>query len=113
MFFAALVDAKTMSDENKPESTDEPEDYLETFESFWKPLVCNEDGSLNEDSVKRELHDFRYLMRNASAVYEAVTGGQISDPSVMPKDVLREANKHMQREIADQIEDQEDEGISV
>lgn len=44
-------------------------DYMQDYESFWKPLISNADGSLNEDQIARELADYRDLMRNASEVY--------------------------------------------
>jgi hypothetical protein len=38
------------------------EDYEKTFEDFWQLIVCNPDGSLNLDQVKRELHDYHTVL---------------------------------------------------
>lgn len=58
----------------------EPE-VEETFEEFWRDIVTNADGTLDVDQVKRELHDYRTLLREVPRVYQRVTGGRISKPN--------------------------------
>lgn len=53
-------------------------DYEKTFREFWEGIVCLPDGSLNVDQVKRELHDYKVVMDNATTVYMHVTGGKVS-----------------------------------
>jgi hypothetical protein len=68
-------------------------DYERTFEEFWNPIIMP-DGDLNMDQLKRELHDYRTLIRNVSKVYDHVTGGYISKPMTNPDVVIREANRN-------------------
>jgi hypothetical protein len=44
------------------------------FESYWQPIVCGEDGSLDVEKVKKELYDYRELRDEADRVYEYITG---------------------------------------
>ena len=67
-------------------------DYEQTYEDFWKAIVENPDGNLNLDKLKRELHDFKTLVRNVSLVYDHVTGGRISKPMTDPGVVIAEAD---------------------
>lgn len=71
-------------------------DYEQTFEKFWRDLVTNPDGTLNEDQVKRELHDYANMMKEVSEVYDHVTGGRISKPNTLAFEVISEADEHMQ-----------------
>lgn len=76
-------------------------DYEESFEEFWRELVCNEDGTLNVDQVKRELHDYRLALRNVPLVYDHVTGGQASKPNTLAQYVIDSAEEHYERMYAD------------
>jgi hypothetical protein len=80
--------------------------YEETFEEFWRELVCNPDGSLNVDAVKRELHDYRFLMRNTAEAFDAVTGGRISKPNTMAfevESVVEERIQERAEELAKEL----------
>lgn len=37
--------------------------YDEIYESFWKGIVENEDGTLNTEQVKKELFDYQALQK--------------------------------------------------
>lgn len=50
------------------------QDYEKSFDDNWKSIIISEDGSVNLDQVKRELHDYLNLMTNASKVYEHFAG---------------------------------------
>lgn len=50
------------------------QDYEKSFDDNWKSIIISEDGSVNLDQVKRELHDYYNLVTNASEVYEHFTG---------------------------------------
>ena len=68
------------------------EDHEKTFREFWKPVVCNDDGTLNEDKVMRELHDYANFMDNVSKVYCHITNGKISKPNTLAEAVIAEAD---------------------
>lgn len=59
----------------------------EESRQFWSGIVTNPDGSLNEEQVWKELHDFHFLLSNVPLVYDHVTGGRASkimtDPDVI------------------------------
>jgi hypothetical protein len=44
------------------------------FESYWRPLVCDEDGTLDVEKVKKELYDYRELRDDVEKVYGHITG---------------------------------------
>ena len=70
------------------------QDYERSYEEFWKDLIENEDGTLNKDRLKRELHDYRMIIENASKIYDHVTAGRFSKPNALAEDVIAEADIH-------------------
>lgn len=79
-------------------------DYEQTFEDYWRDLVCRPDGSLDEDKVKRELHDFRGLMERTAKVYEHVTGGRVSKLNTLASEVIAIADDLATEEAEEQRE---------
>jgi len=71
-------------------------DYEQTYEDFWKGIV-EVNGVLDPDKVKRELHDYRTLLRSTAKVYSHVTGGRISKQNTDPDVVCSEADDHYDR----------------
>lgn len=55
--------------------------YEIEFNKFWHKIVCNKDGTLNEDSVKRELYDYTHLMGRMTVFIDYATGGMASKPN--------------------------------
>jgi len=49
-----------------------------TWTESWKPLVTNDDGSLNLDALKAELSDYATLMDFVPRVYMHAMSGRIS-----------------------------------
>jgi len=80
-------------------------DYNEIYKEFWAPLLENPDGTLNLDAVKRELHDYHYLMGAASRVYGHVTGGMVSKTNTLPSAVISVHDDHVQELVDQAIED--------
>lgn len=78
-------------------------DYQETFASFWAAIVCNPDGSLIVDQVKRELHDYCTLMESAGKVFYHVTDGAISKPNTCPDVVCALADDVINRQLEEAI----------
>lgn len=81
---------------------------LQIFEEFWKPLVCDSAGRLNRDKVIVELADFHLVMQEAAKVYHHVTGGRISKPNTLARDVIAVAtdvdNEALEQILADEKE---------
>lgn len=67
--------------------TNNAPDYPEVYESFWKKIVENEDGTLNKDQVMRELYDFHHLIEQVPTVYSHVTGHRMSYHTYWAHDV--------------------------
>lgn len=65
-----------------------------TFEEFWASIVTNEDGSLNVEQIKKELHDYHNIMEEVSKVYDHITGGMISKINTKHECVILEADQH-------------------
>lgn len=55
---------------------------------FWADIVYNDDGSLNEDQVLRELNDFYYMIREVTEVYGSITNDRMTEPTYYARDVL-------------------------
>ena len=57
------------------------------YELFWKQII-EKDGKIDLDQLKKELCDYHTVLSNASKVYDAVSGGTISDPLVNPRTAI-------------------------
>lgn len=68
------------------------EDWL--FETFWKPIICNEDGSINMEQLKKELADFSYVMQEVPKVYCHITGDRLSKILYKAETVILAADRH-------------------
>lgn len=55
---------------------------------FWKDIVCNEDGTINIEQLKKELCDFSVMMNEVPKVYCEVTGNVMSKPLYYADDVI-------------------------
>ncbi len=78
------------------------------FREFWATYtpILNEDGSLNEEQVKKELYDYHLFMDDASRVYVDITNGRISKPNTRSDVVLGEAQAVTQDEIEWAVEEE-------
>jgi hypothetical protein len=63
-------------------------DYEQTYDEFWKDIVEDGNGNLNIDQIKRELHDFRLVMKNTSKIYDQLTFGRYSKPLTRPEYII-------------------------
>lgn len=52
----------------------------ETYKNFWKDIICDENGEVNIEQVKKELCDFYKIIQEVPKVYSEVTGGLLSKP---------------------------------
>ena len=55
---------------------------------FWKEIVCNEDGTINVEQLKKELCDFSLMIGEVPKVYCAVTGNMLSKPTYYADTVI-------------------------
>jgi len=76
-------------------------DYMQDYESYWKNIVENPDGTLNKDQVARELADALTLQRHLSEIYSEVSSGRVSKPFTLPS-VVTEMFHEALTEAADE-----------
>lgn len=62
--------------------------------------VLRADGSIDLEQLRKEMHDYKCMIRNVSIVYDNITGGKLSKPTYEPEVVIDayECNLHA-REI--------------
>ncbi len=75
----------------------------ENFQKFWADIIILPDGSVNLEQVKRELFDYSMVMREASKVYEELTGGRISKTNTFASEVLSIVNERTEEMIREAI----------
>ena len=74
-------------------------DSEKIFNEFWKDIICNPDGSLNAEQVKKELADFHYIMDQVPKVYCHVTGDTLSKLMYEADTVINCADNHLNEQI--------------
>jgi|SRR6478736_5589737 len=79
------------------------EDYEQTWVDYWQD-ICSDECGLLLDQIKRELHDYKTLLKNVPLVYDEITGGRISKPNTDPVHVIQAVN--------DRIDEAYDEGYA-
>lgn len=75
---------------------EEPE-FEEVFQDFWADIVCP-DGVWDWEQVKRELADYRFLLKEVPKVYIEVSNGRISKPNTYAFEVIRVFEDHFHGE---------------
>jgi hypothetical protein len=63
-------------------------DLEKEYNSFWKAIVENDDGSLNKEQVMKELSDFSVMINNLTDLYCYISGNACSKAMVPAKKVL-------------------------
>lgn len=58
------------------------------WEEHWKPIVTNDDGSINIEQLKKELWSASFIADQCSKVYCEVTGGILSKPNYYADGVI-------------------------
>ena len=90
---------------------DKPIDLVveDCWQDFWIPIL-GKDGVLDMGQLKKELWDFKQLMRNASIVYDYVTRSKISNVLTVPDAVIGVADECQEEAIKYAIDEFFDEG---
>ncbi len=53
-------------------------DVEQVYQDFWKDIICDDDGNIDVDQLKKELRDFYVMIKEVPKVYCGVTGGMLS-----------------------------------
>lgn len=64
-------------------------DEEEIYQSFWKDIICDKDGNINAEQLKRELRDFYIMIHEVPTVYCEITDGLLSKQLYDAETVLR------------------------
>lgn len=72
----------------------------ECWEKNWKAIILNDDGSVNLEQLKKELHDFTLIIGCATEAFSLVTGGRPSKPNSDPEWVEHFAEDHYREMFA-------------
>lgn len=57
------------------------------YETLWKPILENPDGSINKEQLIKELADYSALMSRVASLYCLATGNRVSYITTMPETV--------------------------
>ncbi|AIW03446.1 hypothetical protein CPT_Moonbeam48 [Bacillus phage Moonbeam] len=68
------------------------EDYQQTYEDFWKTIV-EVNGKVDFEQIKKELHDYRQLLKSVPKVYDELAG--LSNPFTDPSYILARVEERM------------------
>lgn len=53
-------------------------DVEQVYQDFWKDIICDDDGNINVEQLKKELRDFYHIIQEVPKVYYEVTDGTLS-----------------------------------
>lgn len=84
----------------------------ETYKNFWK-LIVEKDGEVDMEQVKKELHDFHFVMNQVSKVYDHLTGGNLSKPHYYADGVIEAVYEFFDLLRQDEIEDDAENGVFI
>ena len=73
-------------------------DVEREWKDFWEPIVTL-DGQLDLEQVKKELYDYRVVMREVSKVYYHITGGKFSKPNTDHQYIIDEVESRFERSV--------------
>lgn len=79
-------------------------DFDAEWQQIWVPVLY-QDGVLDAEQVKKEIHDYSMLLGFVPKVYDAVTGGRVSKPNTLPDAVIEQFQDHVQCEIDEACKD--------
>lgn len=79
------------------------ESVEENWESFWKPIVTNEDGTINIEQVKKELADFSFIMEQVPKVYCHITGSRMSKVMYHADTVISVADDYFNEQLEEAV----------
>lgn len=63
-------------------------DVEQVYEDFWEEIICDSDGNIDIEQVKKELCDYYNILQQVPKVYNEITGGWLSKPSYQAETVL-------------------------
>lgn len=87
--------------------------YQEIYDSFWKELVENSDGTLNKDKVMRELADYKVMIGEMAKLYSDVTNGKASHPMTQASEIRAVFDDEIQQQYDKGWKDGYEDGLKA
>ncbi len=84
----------------------ERQECARLFDEFWKPLVCNDDGSIHQDKLNAELWDCCQVMMEVPKVYDHITNGLLSKPNYPAAVVIAEYDDQTTRFVDECVKEE-------
>ncbi len=97
MSYDELIKSLRQIEEDEIEESNGKLTYQEKYDSYWKEIVENKDGTINKDQLARELFDYSFLLNNVPKVYGEVTGGNLSYLNYEANTVIEAYQHHINR----------------
>jgi hypothetical protein len=69
------------------------------WNNFWADICLDENGNVDMEQVKKELADFRFMIKEVPKVYSHVTGGLLSKPMYHAEGVIEKADEYYEEEL--------------
>lgn len=86
--------------------TDFSEEPNESVDDWMREIgVLRPDDSVDLDQLRKEMHDFRHMIREVPKVYSHITGGLLSKPNYFAHAVIEVFDEQREKEIADALGD--------
>ena len=82
------------------------------FQSWLDELkLRNPDGTPNWQNIENEMHDFYHILQEVPKVYDHITGGKMSKPNYLAREVIAAADDFFDEMIGLAIEDAKEDQI--
>lgn len=88
-----------------------PKEVEDNYNSTWKEILENPDGSINKEQLKLELMDFSEMISRMTSLTSYVTRGTLSYPTYPLETIIEVAEREREEELDDQKSDDREDGV--
>ena len=82
-------------------------DVDKVYKEFWEELITT-NGKLDIEKIKKELHDYHFILEQIPKVYSEVTDNKISKPNTYADEIISCFNDYVQELVEQEIENNEE-----
>jgi hypothetical protein len=86
-------------------------DYEKDWSEFWQDIVCDPNGEINKEQLKKELSDYSMILEEVPKVYCALTNDTLSKPHYLAETVIAVASDIQNAEYEDRFKDDVEESV--
>lgn len=80
-------------------------DVEQVWQEFWLPIVAPE-GEIDIEQIKRELYDYRQLIKGLPEFFMDITGGRVSKPNTNLRVVAELVEEHIDSVVKEAVEEE-------